>query len=86
MLQLLEDIRYFLTLFQTGVAKVTQFYVMKVFAEMRCQVFLRCQKLEVLQCKYSSLVNLLRPKLSTLARVCADIMEDDLSNFGVAMV
>ena len=35
-----EDIRYFLTLFHTGVAKFAQFYVMKVFAKVQwCQVF-----------------------------------------------
>ena len=32
MLQLLEDIRYFLTLFQTGVAIIAKFYAMKVIA------------------------------------------------------
>ena len=60
MLQLLEDIRYFLTLFRTGVAIIAKFYAMKVIAGPMSS-FARCgeeRMLEVLQSKYSSLFKL----------------------------
>ena len=52
-------IRYFLTLFHTGVAFIAKFYVMQMSNEMRwCQELEKCPDVDCLQCYYSSLMKL----------------------------
>ena len=76
MLQHLEVIRYFLTLFHTGVAKFPKFYVMESIRQLPCCQVLamwrmsygRCSTVQVLQS-----LQVGRPKLSFSGRECADI-------------
>ena len=74
-------IRYFLTLFHTGVAFIAKFYVMQMSIEMRwCQELEKCPNVDCLQCYYSSLMKLEDQNCLSRPRNVHTV-EDDLVQF-----